>query len=94
MLSKKKRIIDRDFLDSFHDLRCSACSKRGTEPAHIKTRGSGGDDVWENLLPLCRLHHSMQHQIGWLKFATKFESVLLDLKARGWVFNEFGKMQK
>ena len=29
------------------------------EPAHLKTRGAGGDDLW-NIVPLCRRHHREQ----------------------------------
>jgi hypothetical protein len=31
---------------------------------HIKSKGSGGDDVAENLVPLCVLHHTQIHTVG------------------------------
>lgn len=34
-----------------------------SDAAHVKTRGSGGDDIG-NLIPLCRRHHQEQHRIG------------------------------
>lgn len=31
----------------------------GLDGHHIKTRGSGGDDVPENIITLCRKHHDL-----------------------------------
>jgi hypothetical protein len=31
---------------------------------HIETRGSGGDDVKENLITLCPRHHDLAHRNG------------------------------
>lgn len=33
----------------------------GVDVHHIKTRGSGGDDVRENMICLCRKHHEDAH---------------------------------
>ena len=33
----------------------------GLDAHHIDTRGSGGDDVVENLITLCRKHHNLAH---------------------------------
>jgi 5-methylcytosine-specific restriction endonuclease McrA len=33
----------------------------GLDVHHIQTRGSGGDDAVENLITLCRKHHSEAH---------------------------------
>lgn len=41
------------------------------ECAHIKTRGSGGDDLG-NCLALCSAHHRTQHAIGWPAFEAKY----------------------
>ncbi len=44
---------------------CVACGKPGpSDPDHIKTRGSGGDDSEDNLWPLCRMHHVVRHAKG------------------------------
>lgn len=62
------------------------------DPAHIKTRGAGnGDQPW-NIMPLCRKHHTEQHQIGWFTFAKKYINVLNWLRENGWRFiYEFGR---
>jgi len=41
-------------------VRKDGCSG-GLDPHHIQTRGSGGDDVLENLICLCRKHHNEAH---------------------------------
>lgn len=89
---KSKRKVDRAFLDTFHDMRCIACKKRGCDPAHIKTRGSGGDDTYNNVMPLCRKHHTEQGQIGWKKMSVKYRAVDLDLVSKGWAFDENNKL--
>lgn len=65
-LQKKRRIVDRDLLDTYHNMPC-AC--RGpcfgqVVGHHIKSKGSGGDDVPENLIPLCTGHHMEIHSKG------------------------------
>jgi hypothetical protein len=62
---KPKRIRDPELLDVIRGLQCLACYPGGqqsdTEAHHISTRGSGGDDVLANLMPLCRQHHTEWH---------------------------------
>jgi hypothetical protein len=31
------------------------------DPHHIKSRGSGGGDIEENVILLCRRHHTLAH---------------------------------
>ena len=81
-----KRIEDRSLLKSYHEKSCIACGSKPCDPAHIKSQGSGGLDLEWNLIPLCRKHHSEQHQIGWKKFSSKYLNVLLYLKKHGWTF--------
>lgn len=88
MFPKPKRIEDRKLLDTYHSMKCMACPARSSDPAHIKSKGSGGDDVPENLMPLCRIHHTEQHKIGWYRFALKHPPVLFDLKKKGWGFDQ------
>ena len=38
-----------------------------TDPAHVKTVGSGGPDA-ENIVPLCHYHHQELHSIGIVTF--------------------------
>ncbi len=92
MFPKPFRFVDRPLLNSIKNDRCVACNKRDADPAHIRSRGAGGEDVWYNVMPLCRVHHSFQHAKGWKTFSDKFEAVALDLKAKGWTFDEFNKL--
>ena len=50
------------------------CSYRA-QAAHIKSRGAMGDDVATNLAPLCWLHHTEQHTLGWPRFRNRHPEV-------------------
>lgn len=91
---KVKRKVDREFLDTFHAMRCLACNRRGCDPCHLKTRGSGGDDSFENVIPLCRRHHVEQGQIGFKRFCDKFPAVLSQIEARGWILDDLGRLRR
>lgn len=71
-----------------------ACGKSGTDPAHIKSVGAGGDDHINNLLPLCREHHSEHHQTGWSKFIRKHPQVGYALGQRGWELQNINGVEK
>lgn len=43
----------------------------GSECAHVKSRGAGGDDIG-NCVPLCRYHHQQQHALGIRSFQKKY----------------------
>ena len=88
---KPNRIKNKALLKSFYSKKCTACPKIGSDPAHIKTVGSGGNDTEENLIPLCREHHSEQHSIGIATFALKYSTVEDYLNRHGWeIINVFG----
>lgn len=53
---------------------------------HVKTRGSGGGDEKENLIPVCALHHQVFHNRKNEYMATKFPSVRKWLTQNGWSF--------
>lgn len=53
--------IDVDFL----------CMVSASECAHVRTRGSGGQDLG-NCVPLCSKHHAEQHRIGIKSFEAKY----------------------
>lgn len=93
-LKKQPRVRDRDLMDSFHEKGCVACGKRGSDPAHVRSRGSGGDDVADNLVPLCREHHTIQHAIGWSRFVERFPTVGLDLVVKGWAITADGRLAR
>jgi hypothetical protein len=61
-----------------HYIRDCGCLVCGThsDPHHVKSRGAGGKDE-RNIVPLCRVHHTEGHTIGWKTFQKKYG---LDLK--------------
>jgi hypothetical protein len=85
---KSKRKVDREFLDTFHQMRCLVCNRQGCDPAHVRTRAAGGDDDHDGVIPLCRVHHVQQGQIGFFRFCEKYPKVRLELEARGWAFDQ------
>lgn len=90
LFPKTKRIVNRKLLDTYHVKRCLLCG-RLCDPAHVKSRGSGGDDVPENVLNLCRIHHSEQ-SIGIVTFVEKYPVVKAELDRLGWeIIDLFGQ---
>lgn len=83
---KQQRIINREFLDTYHHKGCKVCGRIGSDPAHIKSRGAGGDDVEWNLMPLCRAHHQEQHKVGWFMLSMKYVEIKFALGDLGWGF--------
>lgn len=53
--------------------RCVVCGREG-EIHHIFSRGAWGKKalVEANEIPLCRIHHSLCHQIGAWRFAERY----------------------
>lgn len=85
MFWKKRRLNDESALERARMLPCVRCGKPPpNDPAHIKSKGSGGDDIDDNLLPLCRECHRYQHWIGWPRFAVTHQNVYDALLDRGW----------
>jgi len=66
---KIKRIVNKSVYQKVRDRDCTCLwgleAKDGCvgmlAPHHIKTRGSGGDDVPENMIVLCKKHHDQAH---------------------------------
>lgn len=58
------RIRDKAVYELFHGINwsCLACSwDRPVEAHHVLSRGQGGDDVMNNLVPFCRSCHAAYH---------------------------------
>lgn len=91
---KKKRIVNRALLDLFKSFPCVVCGEFPCDPCHIKTNGSGGDDVITNLIAFCRKHHTEQHATGWRKMCNKYPMVRFLLQAKGWIVTEIGKLER
>jgi hypothetical protein len=75
-------------------MACLVCGSKPSDPAHIQSRGAGGDDTDQNVMPLCRRHHTEQGQIGITTFANKYLSVKLYLESKGWYWDEKNKLRK
>lgn len=72
---KPSRIENKSLRSEFHSKKCLVCQREGSDPAHIKTVGSGGHDAENNIIPLCREHHQEQHMIGIGTFCMKYSQV-------------------
>lgn len=82
-LEKNKRVVDEQYIQSVEWQRCVACGKQGPNDAHhVTTRGAGGGDTWDNLMPLCRVCHSEWHQIGPSKMIKKYDKIYQWLKEK------------
>ena len=55
-------------------MRCETpgCWNLAQDRHHIKHRGSGGKDVPENMIRLCRPCHVAVHTLGWRTFSDKY----------------------
>lgn len=83
-LFKRKRKINEDVLQQVRDMRCLVCNTTPCDPCHIRSRGAGGDDDLNNLMPLCRACHRLQHAVGLVRFARTHGAVKDALWAKGW----------
>lgn len=82
---KKKRLSSPQQLQAVKGKRCKVWNcNQPSDPCHIKTRGSGGDDVPDNLISLCREHHTEQGQ-SWIKFLAKYPNIQWELERKGWI---------
>lgn len=59
-----------------------------SHPHHLKTVGSGGDDVAENVVPLCQKHHIEIHASGISAMARKYPLFASWLDGAGWSEDE------
>lgn len=90
------RIIDLELLQIVRQLPCMACHAVGTNhPHHITSRGAGGSDTAQNVIPLCAEHHSLWHQEGPGHMAKNYPSIYHWLKMAGRedVFQRISKSQ-
>jgi hypothetical protein len=58
-----KRIVDSDAMKAKleSDPRCRSCRERATDPHHVVLKSQRGDDVEDNIVPLCHTHHREYH---------------------------------
>ena len=95
---KKKRIVDEGLLETVRALPCMACALKdprgaraaideGTSrshPHHLITVKNHGNDVAENVIPLCPPHHRMVHDKGLIWFSQEFPIIEAWLVSAGW----------
>jgi hypothetical protein len=77
-----KRFVNETLLEFVRSLPCTVCHASPSDPHHVKTRGAGGQDHLDNLMPLCRKHHVEWHQGGPSKMFRKYPQL------HNWVVNE------
>jgi hypothetical protein len=92
--SKSIRKKDENLLEFYRKRRCDICNRVPCDPAHIKTRGSGGPDEHWNLMSLCRVHHTEQGQLGFFKMCQKYPFFHQFLAGKGWVFDGNKKLRR
>jgi hypothetical protein len=86
MYAKRPRIVDQELLATVRTLPCLACLPRIERPVHahhVTTVKSGGDDSWNNVMPLCASHHSMWHTSGPNFMIREFAAVKTWLEGAG-----------
>lgn len=74
---KVKRVVDKALLRRYAQMPCSIGYVTHMKPVaghHIKTKGSGGDDVDGNLISLCASHHAEIHSMGIRVFLETYET--------------------
>jgi hypothetical protein len=90
MFPKKKRIVDENLLSEIRTMPSAACGYHlSVDPHHVKTVKTGGDDVEENIIPLCRNHHTMVHRQGLEYMAQNFQGVTSWLDRNGWTYDDY-----
>lgn len=84
MFPKSKRVSDPELLEVVRELPCLACLRTPCDPHHLTTRGAGGGDTADNLIPLCRTHHQEWHAKGavYMSFTYKAIEGWLELAGR------------
>ena len=88
-------MVKQKVLSEIKKQPCVACgTTQNVDPCHIQSRGAGGPDEHWNVLPMCRRHHSMQHQIGWIRFGIIYPTVRRALEMRGWKIEKIGNIHK
>lgn len=79
--------MNREPLTPYSEMKpksCLVCGVPDVDVAHIKTRGSGGGNDDDNVMHLCRDHHTEQHKIGIVTFVEKYWRVRRALQDKGW----------
>jgi hypothetical protein len=73
--------------------KCAVCGQRFPDPDHVRPRGMGGrrdpaDWDRDNVVPLCRDHHRMRHNVGIATFQQRMGVDLHELAVATWAIWE------
>lgn len=82
-LAKPKRRSSPKLLAEVTRQPCLACGRTPSDPHHVTTRKAGGEDTPENVMPLCRAHHTEWHASGPGRMTEKYARVLKWLQDHG-----------
>lgn len=78
-MQKTVRIVNEQLLETVRRLPCMACASQepkearraviedyncGSDAHHVISKGAGGGDTPDNVMPLCRMHHQLWHSQG------------------------------
>jgi len=79
---KVKRIENKELVEKVRSIGYCMLSGRGEccgglDVHHIRSRGSGGDDVPDNMILVCRCHHQRIHN-GLIQRAELYEALRKD----------------
>lgn len=74
------------------DEPCLVCGEEFLDVTyhHVESRGAGGSDKENNLMPLCFEHHEEIHKKGLTSFSNRFSVVAGWLRSKGWEKDPFG----
>lgn len=75
MFEKPKRYVNEDNIKLVQDRPCVCCNAHPSDAHHLTTKGAGGGDHINNLINLCRKHHTEIHKIGLKKMCWKFPKI-------------------
>ncbi len=75
------KVRDYKLINETKGLPCAICgSKFNIDAHHVTSRGAGGKDVLNNLMPLCRRHHTLLHTIGIYEAIRRYPKIVSWLK--------------
>ena len=86
----------KEIKEQFAHQCCVVCGLSNTELHHITPRSQGGDDVVENLVPICFRHHTdfESHAPGWERIAGHIRAYILARESRlGYVLGKIGEVR-
>lgn len=96
-LNRKRRDKSPEVLELIRLIKSQPCIVCGTTPVdccHIKSKGAGGQYESWNIVPMCRAHHSEQHQLGFRLFLNRYPQVIVVLESMGWeLIDEVNRMK-